>query len=199
MMRRVFISFAVPLGVHTVTASDERSIKDLAKALTALARDVDRAEAQALSAAAQTKARSLKKEYRVFLNPEFTVLLYNIGMRKRGWCGHWAQDIGAELKELKCKTLVLHWGEAYPNTTSENNALVVTAQNQRFEDGIILDGWRRAGRLFWCQVKKDDEYEAEQHYGHSGITMWRENMKWSAWLQEYQSTEEKPKTATASR
>src|SRR5436309_2017447 len=198
-MRRVFFIFALLLVVHTARATDERSIKDLAKALTALAHDVDPAEAQALSATAHTKARSLKTEYRVVLNPEFTVFLYNIGMRKRGWCGHWAQDIGAELKELKLKTLVLHWGEAYPNTTSENNALVVTAQNQRFEDGIILDGWRRAGRLFWCQVKKDDEYEAEQHYGHSGITMWRENMKWSAWLQEYQSTEEKPKTATASR
>jgi len=199
VIRTTYFIIAFLFLIHAATAGDERSIKDLAKALTALAAEVDPAEAQALSGTAHTKARSLKKEYRVVLNPEFTVFLYNIGMRKRGWCGHWAQDIGAELKELKLKTLVLHWGEAYPNTTSENNALVVTAQNQRFEDGIILDGWRRAGRLFWCQVKKDDEYEAEQHYGHSGITMWRENMKWSAWLQEYQSTEEKPKTATASR
>src|SRR5437870_6151196 len=199
MMRRVFFIFALLLVVHTATASDERSIKDLAKALTALARDVDPAEAQALSATAHTKARSLKKEYRVFLNPEFTVFLYNVGLRKRGWCGHWAQDIGAELKKLEPKTLVLHWGEAYPNTTSENNALVITARNQRFEDGILLDGWRRAGRLFWCPVKKDDEYEVEQHFGHSGITMWRENMKWSAWLQYYETAEQKPKTASASR
>jgi hypothetical protein len=198
-MRTTVFIFAFLLVVHAATAGDERSIKDLAKALTALARDVDPAEAQALSATAHTKARSLKKEYRVALNPEFTVFLYNIGMRKRGWCGHWAQDIGAELKELKVKTLVLHWGEAYPNTTSENNALVVTARNQPFKDGIILDGWRRAGRLFWCPVIKDDEYEVEQHYGHSGITVWKENMKWSAWLQEYQTTEEEAKKATASR
>jgi hypothetical protein len=185
--------------VHAAAANDERSIKDLSKALTALARDVDPAEAQSLSVTAHTKARSLKREYRVVLNPELTVFLYNIGMRKRGWCGHWAQDIGAELKELKLKTLVLHWGEAYPNTTSENNALVVTARNQPFDQGIILDGWRRAGRLFWCPVKKDDEYEVEQHYGHSGITVWKENMKWSAWLQEYQTSEQEPKKATASR
>jgi hypothetical protein len=198
-MRTTVFIFAFLFVVHAATAGDERSIKDLAKALTALAHDVDPAEAQALSATAHTKARSLKKEYRVALNPEFTVFLYNIGMRKRGWCGHWAQDIGAELKELKCKTLVLHWGEAYPNTSSENNALVVTARNQPFKDGIILDGWRRAGRLFWCPVIKDDEYEVEQHYGHSGITVWKENMKWSAWLQEYQTSEEEPKKATAAR
>ena len=198
MMRTSSFIIAFLFLAHVATASDERSIKELTKALVALAADVDPAEAQSLSVTAHTTARRLKREYRVVLNPEFTVFLYNIGMRKRGWCGHWAQDIGAELKELKLKTLVLHWGEAYPNTTSENNALVVTTHNQPFDEGIIIDGWRRAGRLFWCQVKKDDEYEAEQHYGHSGITMWKENMKWSAWLQEYQSTEQKPKTATAS-
>src|SRR4029077_14748725 len=198
IMRTTVFVFAFLLLVQAATASDERSIKELAKALTGLARDVDPAEAQALSEKAHTPARRLKREYRVVLNPEFTVFLYNIGKRKRGWCGHWAQDIGAELKELKCKTLVLHWGEAYPGTTSENNCLVVTARNQPFQDGIILDGWRRAGRLFWCPVIKDDEYEVEQHYGHSGITVWKENMKWSEWLQEYQLDEEKPKTATAS-
>jgi len=193
------IAFLFLVLAHAARATDERSIKDLSKALTALAHDVDPAEAQSLSVTAHKTARRLKREYRVFLNPEFTVFLYNIGMRKRGWCGHWAQDIGADLKELKLKTLVLHWGEAYPNTTSENNALVVTARNQPFQDGIILDGWRRAGRLFWCPVIKDDEYEVEQHYGHSGITVWKENPKWSAWLQEYQQSEEKPETATASR
>ena len=171
-------------------------IKELAKALTQLSSNVDPAEAQALSYTAHTTARRLKKEYRVALNPEFTVFLYNVGLRKRGWCGHWAQDIGEELKKLEPKTLVLHWGEAYPNTTSENNALVITARNQPFKDGIIIDGWRRAGRLFWCPVVKDDEYEVEQHYGHSGINRsGKENMKWSAWLQDYETAEEKPKTA----
>jgi hypothetical protein len=197
--RTLLFIFAFLLVVSLAHASDERSIKDLAKALTGLSSDVDPTEAQALSYTAHTTARRLKKEYRVVLNPEFTVFLYNVGLRKRGWCGHWAQDIGVELKKLKPKTLVLHWGEAYPNTTSENNALVVTARNQRFEDGILIDGWRRAGRLFWCPVKKDDEYEAEQHFGHSGITMWKENMKWSAWLQYYETAEQKPKTASASR
>ena len=156
-MRRSLFVFAFLLVVSLANAGDERSIKNLAKALTALSSDVDPAEAQAISYTAHTTARRLKKEYRVALNPEFTVFLYNVGMRKRGWCGHWAQDIGTELIKLEPKTLVLHWGEAYPNTTSENNALVVTARNQKFEDGILIDGWRRAGRLFWCPVIKDDE------------------------------------------
>ncbi len=199
MIRSLSFIFAFLLLVHPATATDERSIKGLSKALAGLAHDVDPAEAELLSVTAHTKARSLKRDYRVVLNPEFTVFLVNIGMRKRGWCGHWAQDIGARLKELNLKTLVLHWGVAYDHTSSENNCLVVTARNQPFQDGIILDGWRRAGRLFWCPVIKDDEYEMEQHYGHSGITMWRENMQWSAWLQDKESAENTSETAAAPR
>ena len=199
MIRRLVFIIAFVFCAGAVCASDEYSIKALRKTLVALASDVDPGEAELLSVTAHTTARSLAREYRVVLNPEFTVFLVNVGMRKRGWCGHWAQDIGAHLKELKLKTLVLHWGEAYPGTSSENNCLVVTARNQSFENGIIIDGWRRAGRLFWCQVKKDDEYELEQHFGHSGITAWKENTQWSAWLHDYEASEQKPKTTAASR
>ncbi|PYK16030.1 MAG: hypothetical protein DME55_12855 [Verrucomicrobia bacterium] len=155
MMRRFFWVVLFLVLIHPTWAKDERSIRDLAKALTKLAR-----------------------------------------ARKRGWCGHWAQDIGTQLKELKLRTLVIHWGVAYDHTSSENNCLVVTARNQPFTDGIILDGWRRAGRLFWCPVIKDDEYEVEQHYGHSGITAWKENNQWSAWLQDYEPGKPKSKMAT---
>jgi hypothetical protein len=182
--------------VQPTWAKDERSIKDLAKALTKLGPDVDPAEAEQISMMAHTTARKLAREYHVVLNPEFQAFLVNVGARKRGWCGHWAQDIGTHLKELKPRTLVLHWGVAYDHTSSENNCLVVTARNQPFKDGIILDGWRRAGRLFWCPVIKDDEYEVEQHYGHSGITAWKENMQWSTWLQDYEPGKPKSKTAT---
>ena len=185
--------------VHPARARDERSIKDLAKTLTKLAADVDPAEAEQISVTAHTTARKLARDYHVVLNPEFQAFLVNVGARKRGWCGHWAQDIGTQLKELKLRTLVVHWGVAYDHTSSENNCLVITARNQPFKDGIILDGWRRAGRLFWCPVIKDDEYELEQHYGHSGITAWKENMQWSAWLQDYEPGKPKSKAATASK
>ena len=74
--RTLFFIFAFQLVVSLAPAGDERSIKELAKALTGLSSDVDPAEAQALSYTAHTTARRLKKEYRVALNPEFTVFLY---------------------------------------------------------------------------------------------------------------------------
>jgi hypothetical protein len=199
VIRRLVFIIALAVCVGTASARDERSIKDLGKALVALAPDVDPGEAELLSMTAHTTSRSLAREYRIVLNPEFQNFLINIGLRQRGYCAHFARDIGTRLKTLKLKTLVLHWGAAFAGTSGEDNCLVVTARNQPFQDGIILDGWRRAGRLFWCAVREDHEYEVEQHYGHSGITAWKENVHETAWLQDYRPSERKPKRTAAPR
>ncbi|HEY6204912.1 MAG TPA: hypothetical protein VIW21_01965, partial [Chthoniobacterales bacterium] len=90
----IVVAFAFVALVRTAAARDEKSIADLGKALATLASNVDPAEAQLLSLTAHTTARELAREYRVVLNPEFTVFLVNVGLRKRGWCGHWTRDIG---------------------------------------------------------------------------------------------------------
>jgi len=202
MNSKIVFIFVFTICISTVLARDERSIKDLRDALVALAPDVDPGEAELLSVTVHTMSRSLAREYRVVLNPPFQNLLINIGMRKRGWCGHWTRDIGERLKELKFKTLVLHWGAAYAGTSSENNCLVVTARNQPFQDGIVLDAWRRGGRLFWCPVKKDHEYEVQHDNplnrlggrSYSGITAWKEDMQETAWLQDDRPSKTEPKT-----
>src|SRR5438034_11082106 len=110
MMRTSSFIIAFLFLAHVATASDERSIKELTKALVALASDVDPAEAQSLSVTAHTTAHRLKREYRVVVNPEFTVFLYNIGMRTRGWCGHCETDFGGDDTGLKSQTRVLQRG-----------------------------------------------------------------------------------------
>lgn len=182
--------FAVCLG--PIRAKDEESIKGLRDALVALAPDVDPHEAELLSVTAHTTSRRLAREYGVTWDPAIHNFLINIGVKKRGICADYTRDIGACLKEFHFKTLVLHWGAAYAKQADENNGLVVTARNQPFLDGIVLDGWRKAGRLFWCPVKKDREYEVGRRnllgqlggHPHSGITAWREDLQESALLQE---------------
>ena len=199
VIRPLVFIFAFAVCVGPAWARDERSINDLSKALAALGPEVRPGEAELLSVTAHTTSRSLAREYRIVLNPEFQNFLINIGLRRRGYCAHFARDIGTRLKTLKLKTLVLHWGAAFAGTSGEDNCLVVTARNQPFQDGIILDGWRRAGRLFWCAVREDHEYEVQQHYGHSGITAWKEDVHETAWLQDYRPSERKPKRTAAQR
>ena len=173
-------------------AQDEKSIIDLRNALIALSpRTVDPREAELLSATAHTTSRQCAKDYGVHGDPAFHNYLINIGLKKKGICADYTHDIGARLREMRFKTLVLHWGTAWEKESSENNAIIVTAPNQSFYDGIVLDGWRRAGRLFWVHVKDDEEYEAGRHgfLGHlggharTGITAWKEDLQGTRSLQ----------------
>jgi hypothetical protein len=175
-----------------VWAQDEKSIQDLSAALVALSpQTVDHREAELLSATAYTTSRQLAREYGVTGDPAFHNYLINIGVKKRGICADYTHDIGARLRDLRFKTLVVHWGTAWEKESEENNALIVTARNQSFYDGIVLDGWRRAGRLFWVHVKDDAEYESGRHgfLGHlggharTGITAWKEDLQGTASLQ----------------
>ena len=184
----VFI-FVVTVGMGTAWAEDEESIKGLRGALVALSPSVDPGEADLFSTTVHTMSRSLARDYGVTGDPAYHNFLINTGARKRGYCAHYARDIGTRLKELQFKTLVLHWGAYYPRTSDESNCLVVTARNQGFLDGIVIDGWRRGGRLFWCAVRKDYEYEWHRQptpfgHPHTGITAWKEDMQETAWLQE---------------
>jgi hypothetical protein len=192
VIRTVVFIIAFSLCVNAASARDERSIKKLRDALVALAPDVDPGEAEQVSVTAHTTSRRLAREYRLVWCAGFQNLLINMGKRERGYCGHYARDIGERLKELRLKTLVLHWGACFAGTMDENNGLVLTARNQPFEDGILLDGWRNGGRLYWCRVKEDSAYDLLLHPprkpeppGHAGTTAWREDQLYSTWLQDY--------------
>jgi hypothetical protein len=201
VIRTVVLIIAFSLCVSAVWARDERSIKKLRDALVARAPDVDPSEAELVSVTAHTASRNLASEYGVVVGPIVQNVLINLGKRQRGYCGHYTRDIGEHLKELKLKTLVLHWGEAFAGTRDESNCLVVTARNQLFQDGIVIDGWRWAGRLFWSPLKKDSEYDlghlAERRAENPLLqhpptapqhgSAWKENALYTAWLQDYKN------------
>ena len=194
MNLRSALIFGFVIWANALFARDEKPIVDLTNALIGLSpRTVDPREAAVLSETAHHISRQLAREYGVTGDPAVHNYLIHIGLKKKGICADYTRDIGAKLKEFRFKTLVLHWGAAWAKESNENNALVVTARNQPFEDGIVLDGWRRAGRLFWCNVKDDWEYEAGRHglLGHiggrvrTGVTAWKEDLQETALLQQY--------------
>lgn len=151
-------------------ATDEKSIKKFTEAIVALGPGVDPAEAQLVSETSHFTARRLQKEWDVAGLSIVQNFLVHFGKRERGYCFHWAHGIGAELRKLPLKTLVLYWAEAYPDTRLEHNVIVVTALQQPLRSGYIIDGWRSSGRLLWFPVAKD-EYP------------WKENPIQTAWMQ----------------
>jgi hypothetical protein len=196
VIRTLVFIIAFSLCINAVWARDERSIKGLRDALVALAPDVDPGEADLVSVTTHTAPRSLAREYRVVWFSLFQNLLIHMGMRQRGYCGHYTRDIGERLKELRLKTLVLHWGAAFAGAERENNCLVVTARNQPFEEGIIMDAWRNAGQLFWSPVKKDTAYRRVENpflqrsrdgRALDNSSAWEEDPLYTAWLQDYKN------------
>jgi hypothetical protein len=198
------IALALAITPAVAQAEDEASIKGLRDALVALSPDVDPNEAQLMSATVHDLSRSLAREYGVTGDPAVHNFLINIGKKKRGYCAHYVRDMGPRLARMNFKTLVMHWGAAYAKTSDESNCIVVTARNQRFEDGILLDAWRHGGKLFWSSIRNDREYDRGHHptlnrsggHNESGVSAWKEDLQETAWLQgrTYVKAQAKPRS-----
>src|SRR6266478_151242 len=125
--------------------------------IAALSPRVDRKEAKLLAECAYATVSQLRRQYHMFATPIFNNFLVYHGLRKRGYCYHWAEDLLGALDALKLNTLELHWGESYAGTWRENNCVVVTAKGQPFDHGMIIEAWRHFGHLRWNLVLSDED------------------------------------------
>ena len=144
-------------GSFEVPRSDLANAEAFASKLAALSPRVDPKEATLAADCAFAMASRLRHRYRMFGTPIFNNFLVYHGLRKRGYCYQWTEDLLIALDALKLKTLELHWGESYAGTWRENNCLVITAKGQPFDRGMILDCWRHFGHLRWNLVLSDED------------------------------------------
>lgn len=145
-----------------VPKNDSAATEALASQLAALSPKVNREEARRLAECAYATASQLRKQYRMFGTPIFNNFLVYHGIKKRGYCFHWAEDLLVALDTLKLDSLELHWGESNPGNWRENNCIVVTAKGQPFNRGIILECWRHFGHLRSGPVVGDEEPYVEK-------------------------------------
>jgi hypothetical protein len=122
---------------------------------------VNRDEAKLLADCAFSTVTKLRREYRMFGTPIFNNFLIYHGLRKRGYCYQWSEDLLVTLDKLNLKSLEVRWGEYDPNTWRENNCIVVTAKGQPFNRGIMLECWRHLGHLYFGLVASDWETYVE--------------------------------------
>ena len=144
-----------------VQKSDLAKAEKLADELASLSPRANRDEAKLLADCAFATVTKLRREYRMFGTPIFNNFLIYHGLRKRGYCYQWSEDLLIALDALRLRSLELHWGEYDPGTWRENNCIVVTAKGQPFKRGIMLECWRHLGHLYFGPVASDWETYVE--------------------------------------
>jgi hypothetical protein len=141
--------------LFVASCADDASLRTQ---IAALSPTVSPDDARRVAYTAYMTGVELRREWRVVWLPGLQNLLVNMGARKGGLCFQWATELLVRLDALKLQTLELHWAESFANTSGEHNVIVVTAKDQAFEKGILLDNWRYSGHLVWTQVVTDPEY-----------------------------------------
>ncbi len=148
----LFLASCVNLG--TAEQRQER-IRRLSREIRQLSPKIDAGEAGNLAHTAVESSAGLAREFKPVPIAWINNSLVNSGLRKRGLCYHWQEDLFPHLHALKLKTIDLHLASARRATRFEHNCIVITARGQRFEDGIALDPWRGCGVLAWAKVSRD--------------------------------------------
>jgi hypothetical protein len=114
------------------------------------------ADAAILADVAILHTQSLAVKYELVRPSVLHNVMVNLGYRPRGVCHHWAEDLLRALRSHPTTCFDLYWGLANPrNPLTIHSSVVVTARGKPFADGLILDGWRHSGRLFWIPVRQD--------------------------------------------
>lgn len=137
------------------SAFRQQQARRLSHDLQQLAPIVSAGEADKMAVTAVEESARLSKVYQPVHIPWFNNWLVNRGLRKRGLCYQWRNDLFPPLFRLSSKTLDLHLATSRRGAAFEHNAIVVTAHGQPFEQGLILDAWRKGGRLWWGRFDQD--------------------------------------------
>ncbi len=147
-------------GLFLATSAEDPVLRDQ---IVGLGPQVNPDEARRVASISYTTGRELAREWRMGSSPTVHSFLINIGARKAGYCHQFATELLLRLDAQKLKTLELHWAESDAGTDTEHNVIVVTAKEQPFAQGILLDNWRRSGRLLWGPLNGDPDHRWKEN------------------------------------
>ena len=126
------------------TQAYREKVESLQVDLAALNRQSDLLEARQVAVTAIQYASYLADQYRVVRPAVLHNVLVRLGVKDRGLCHHWTEDLMHQLEQLDLKNYQLYWGVAHRGSElREHNSVVVAAKGRRFEEGIVLNPWRK--------------------------------------------------------
>lgn len=143
---------------ETLQQRQKERAASLETVLTGLNEKVDAREAKLLAQEAVRYAHTLSQRYNLVWPPLLHNTLVNIGVKERGLCHEWADDMLAHLSKTEYESFDFYLGVSNMGKLNEHNSLVVTAKGTGFSHGVVMDPWRGSGTLFFIKVEEDRNY-----------------------------------------
>ena len=170
MLRRIgfFLLIAASLAVAACTPAPRalpiakaQEVSALAESIRSLGPEVARTDAERVAQIAFAYSRQLAFDYQVTDPPLVHNAKVNMGLRPRGLCYHWADDLEARLRQEDLGSLTLHRAIANADKRFriEHSTVIVSRKGDAMIEGIVLDPWRYGGGLYWSPTLKDERYD----------------------------------------
>ena len=139
----------------------EQQIAELSHAIQSLGPDIDPEEAQRAARVSYLYPLQLAQQYQITDSPIIHNIKVNQGLRPRGLCWHWAQDMETRLAQENFQTLDLHRaiGNSEVALRIDHSTVIISAKGDDMYQGLVVDPWRHAGKLFWGDPKLDTKYQ----------------------------------------
>ncbi|NRB00173.1 MAG: hypothetical protein HRU32_10180, partial [Rhodobacteraceae bacterium] len=145
-------------GCGTPPIEDKGGAPELTRALIDLGPEVDPSEAARAADIAYAYTDVLAEEYEITTSPLVHNGLVNAGLKPRGLCWHWAEDMERRLNAEDFETLTLHRAIAEHEWRIDHSTAIISARGDDFDQGLVIDPWRYGGVLYWGSVAQDDRY-----------------------------------------
>jgi len=162
----LFLGCSVPQPTVQETNVKVRTLENL---IVTLSPSIQKKEALDFAQGSIAYSYQLAKEYEVLPSPWWHNTFVNVGIKKRGLCHEWAEDLLRFLVQRDYKTLELHAVGANIGYFNEHNALSVSARGKGIRKSILLDAWRNSGNLYFIQIDKDIKYKWRERHNLYGI------------------------------
>ncbi len=146
-----------------------QKVDDLERLILSLDATIAQDEARKLSKSSIFYTLKLAKKYKAISSPWLQNTLVNIGLKPRGLCHEWTEDLLRYLVAQNYKSLEFHAVGANIGSLNEHNALAVSAKGKGIEKSILLDAWRNSGDLYFIEINRDKGYKWEERRGLYGI------------------------------
>lgn len=134
-------------------------VRALEAMILAMGPGIDPEEAARAARISFTHTRELAEQYQIVDPPLIHNTKVNMGLKPRGLCWHWAEDMEKRLDAENFETLEMHRAIAEGRGFRiDHSTAIISRRGDPYTAGVVLDPWREGGTLFYAPVAEDTRY-----------------------------------------